>query len=179
MYRFLRLRGGERKFIPIDAVLAESDRFLMEFQPPFSGSLYLFYVDSHDGSIIWTNPNDDGSPQRVVANKWIASPRESGIALDERPGRQVFRAVYVPEANKWTLSRLLGSAVPLLGEEHKKYARLEPNAARQLDGFLDGQAIELRFPETPAQDLFKIDLALDDLQEKILTHTIVRKQVAR
>lgn len=179
MYRFLRVRGGERKFIPIDAVLAEGDRFLMQFQTPFSGSLYLLYLDSHDASIIWTNPNDDGSPQHLVANKWIASPRESGIALDERPGRQVFRAVYVPETNKWTLSSLLGSGVPLLGEEHKKYAKLEPISARQLERFLDGQGIELHFSETPAQDLFKIDIALDDLHEKILTHTIIRKQVAR
>ena len=73
----------------------------------------------------------------------------------------------------------MGSSILLLGEEHKKYARFEPSSARQLEGFLDGQGIELHLPETPAQDLFKVGIALDDLQEKILIHTIVRKQVAR
>ena len=43
MYRFLRLRSGERKSIPIDAVLAEGDRFLMEFQSPFRAP-YIYFT---------------------------------------------------------------------------------------------------------------------------------------
>jgi hypothetical protein len=153
-YRVFKKNDAGKEIIqaPYDTQLKKGDQIHFEFRLPFNAQVYLFFEEER-GAIIWANPRPDKPPQYGLVGEWLRVPESVDIPYftDEEPGKQLFTAVYVPEAVPWALQNVVsGPDLNVKTEDvNLPYARIQKLFAVKLLNTLDeiGQSVVFNRPD--------------------------------
>jgi hypothetical protein len=146
-YRILRHdEGGTLRLLGPNDSLREGERIHFEFTMPFQGSFYLLY-EQRDGSLIWTNPGKDGTPQSGMGGAIMRVPESNAITMGPGEGSQNFLALFVPADLAWSLRKIaLPETIQIRLGEYFPDASLRADLAARIRKDLTLRGREIKFP---------------------------------
>ncbi len=179
-YRIIRRSpGGEVKSLASGESLREGDRIHFEFDMPFEGAFYLFYED-RDGSMVWANPERDGSPQTGEAGNQVRVPEKNEITMGAGAGLQNYLAVYVPAAAQWSLKEaVFPDEVKIRPGRDFADARIPSAMAARIKNDLSQKATSVTFPGNQIAGSFLLQLTEPIPSTRLLFHRVTLSQEAQ
>lgn len=158
-YRVLKKTGAGAETVlqspHSKGVVRPGDAIQFEFTLPFAAHYYLFFEES-EGTLVWVNPRPGLPPQHGMAGEALRVPENIWIPYEEEKQRkQLFIAVYVPDATPWSLEDVVPQAELKkelkvnLDVVHFPYARIRQPFTAQLLKVLEEKALPARFLNPP------------------------------
>jgi hypothetical protein len=137
----------------------------------------LLFEDS-EGVLFWMNPRPGHPPQQAWPGKPLRAPEGFWIPYKESNRRkQIFTAVFVPEAVSWSLENVVPQSE--LEKEMKAdpdevyfpYARIQQPFASRLLNEIEAKALPANFVNPPVNGMYSTETPSAD-GRKMIVHKI-------